>query len=165
MQRGDKSELEFEAILKHKGVKFRRATEEEQRLKHEDYITEAGSVDVKAAKKLVGSDPKVQYERVLLELHGKRYKGWLAGCATMIAFDLESGFLLVDRKELLKWAELMVGEQTPISNCINPLEDNPRPKDYVAYSRGDEEKYFWCPVEDICAEIGQQHWQLWEKVT
>jgi len=95
--RGQGVEESFQNLLKGKGIKYRPATLEEQ-YKHYDYITDRGTIDVKARKRIRRNDNTEQDELVWLEfknIHGSR--GWLASDVDYIAFERENDFVIVRR--------------------------------------------------------------------
>ena len=91
--RGQEVETSFQDILDRRDIKYRRATLDEQ-YKHFDYITDRGTIDVKARKRVNRSDSSEQDELVWLEFKntaGK--KGWLASDVDLIAFERAEDFL------------------------------------------------------------------------
>ena len=98
--RGQEVETSFQDILDRRDIKYRRATLDEQ-YKHFDYITDRGTIDVKARKRVNTSDSSEQDELVWLEFKntaGK--KGWLASDVDLIAFERAEDFVLVRRQAL-----------------------------------------------------------------
>ncbi len=102
--RGQKVETSFRDILDRRGIKYRRATLEEQ-YKHFDYVTDRGTIDVKARKRVNRGDNSEQDELVWLEFNntaGK--KGWLTSDVDLIAFERMKDFVLVRRQSLYEMA-------------------------------------------------------------
>ena len=96
-KRGQGVEDTFQVLLEGRGVKCRPATLEEQ-YKHYDYITDRGTIDVKARKRIQRNDSKEQDEFVWLEfknIHGNT--GWLASDVDFIAFERVKDFVIVKR--------------------------------------------------------------------
>ena len=102
--RGQNVESSFQKLLEGRGVKFRPATMQEQ-YKHYDYITDRGTIDVKARKRIRRTDTAVQDELVWLEfknVYGTA--GWLASDVDFIAFEREKDFVIVKRIYLYEMA-------------------------------------------------------------
>jgi hypothetical protein len=103
-KRGQDVEDSFQKLLEGRGVKCRPATLEEQ-YKHYDYITDRGTIDVKARKRIRRNDSSEQDELVWLEfknIHGS--KGWLASDVDFIAFERKNDFVIVRRIYLYEMA-------------------------------------------------------------
>ena len=64
--RGQSVETSFQDILDRRGIEYRRSTLEEQ-YRHFDYVTDRGTIDVKARKRVNRSDSSEQDELVWLE--------------------------------------------------------------------------------------------------
>ena len=62
--------------------------------------------------------------------NGGANPGWLRGNADFIAFELEQGFLFVDRRNALKYLEEIVSKDT-----LPPLTSRDRPQLNRAYTR------------------------------
>ena len=102
--RGQEVETSFGDILDRRGIKYREATLDEQ-YQHFDYVTDRGTVDVKARKRINRSDNSEQDELVWLEFKntaGK--KGWLTSDVDFIAFERAEDFVLVRRQSLYQMA-------------------------------------------------------------
>lgn len=102
--RGQEVETSFQDVLDRRGIKYRRATLDEQ-YKHFDYITDKGTIDVKSRKRVNRSDRSEQDELVWLEFKntaGK--KGWLTSDVDLIAFERIKDFVLVRRQSLHQMA-------------------------------------------------------------
>ena len=112
-QQGNESARRFVDACRAIGYETRKSTREEdiydhidywvKRLNHKNDVVESG-VDVKG-----GNHPHcvwVEFKNVI----GK--KGWMYGEAEFIAFEMpeENGFVVVRRKELADYAELVVEE-------------------------------------------------------
>jgi hypothetical protein len=102
--RGQSVETSFQDILDRRGIKHRRSTLEEQ-YKHFDYVTERGTIDVKARKRVNRSDSSEQDELVWLEFKNTAGdRGWLASDVDYIAFERQDDFVLIKRAYLYEMA-------------------------------------------------------------
>jgi len=102
--RGQEVETSFGDILDRRGIKYREATLDEQ-YQHFDYVTDRGTIDVKARKKINRSDNSEQDELVWLEFKNTAgNRGWLTSDVDFIAFEREEDFVLVRRQSLCQMA-------------------------------------------------------------
>lgn len=133
--RGKGAEQRFIDMVKQRNMFVRVSTPREDREDHIDVWVEppVGAVDVKSRKKIARADDHVNDEWVWTEIKGvHKTPGWLfGGKADHIAFEEQNGFLLVPRKELLKYVEATV---IPICNS-NPPVESPYQAMYRYYSR------------------------------
>jgi len=148
---GQEVEVNFSELLEIRGIKYRKATREEQ-FKHIDYITSFGTIDVKARKKINRSDNSHQEEFVWLEFKNVRgNKGWLCGDTDIISFEREKDFILMFRIDLLRWAQ---------GRCdLNQLVSNSRDALYKGYTRkGRKDLISIVKIVDIL-EIPHKIWE------
>ncbi len=101
---GTTGEIEFEKIARLKNFTVSHPTEEQNIYNHIDFfITKGGntvSVDVKGLKQSVKTD------EIWIEFKNVRgNRGWLYGDSDVIAFQLNEGFVLVNRKSLIELVE------------------------------------------------------------
>lgn len=133
--RGLMAEQRFVDMAKQRNIFQRLATPNEDRADHIDVWVEPpiGAVDVKSRKKIGRADPDVNDEWVWTEIKGvNKTPGWLfGGKADHIAFEEQNGFLLVPRKELLRYVEATV---IPICDSKFPT-DSPYDAMLRYYSR------------------------------
>ncbi len=102
--RGQSVETSFQDILDRRGIEYRRSTLEEQ-YKHFDYVTDRGTIDVKARKRVNRSDSSEQDELVWLEFKNTAGdRGWLASNVDFIAFERQDDFVLIKRAYLYEMA-------------------------------------------------------------
>lgn len=134
IKEGNKSENTFSELAKRRGYRILKSSKEQDINEHWDYeITKNDAtykVDVKAKKRISRQDKIVQSEEIWIELHSVRAnnKGWLyESKANLLAFELEDGFLLVKRENLISL----------VNNIVNFDEQVSVPKDalYKVYSR------------------------------
>lgn len=107
---GHECEEAFKKVLLNRGIKFRPADRNEQRIEHVDFVAEENGktvkYEVKARKKLRRSDVEPRDDILWLEFYSVGgNEGWLKGKADFIAFEQKDQFLLVDRAKLLTFAE------------------------------------------------------------
>jgi hypothetical protein len=92
------------------------STREENMFKHIDFFVNGTSYEVKSEKKLNRWDAEATDGIIWLEAKNVRGdRGWLFGEADKIAFLSSDKFLIVDRKELVKFVKSFVG--------ITPIKD------------------------------------------
>ena len=115
IEEGLQGEKRFRAIIESFGLSAKEASFKENVHDHIDFFVKGEteklsdfgfSVDVKARKRKSRGSDEYDDEYAWVEfknVQGK--KGWLYGKADKIAFEIESGFLMVDRAELVKWCE------------------------------------------------------------
>lgn len=112
--RGKKAEKLYEDILKSRDIESEEVKGKRQWVDHIDFLLthpdgSEESVEVKARKKSSRSDDKVQDEWIWIEFKNVQGKdGWLYGKADRIAFQVEEGFVMIDRKKLVKLAEKLI---------------------------------------------------------
>ena len=99
---GKQAEQRFVECLSGLGFLFEPATLEGQ-FNHKDFaLWFRGSVDVKSRKRIRRGDSESQDDYVWIEfVNGRGRKGWLHGKATWIGFETATGFVVVDRTNLV----------------------------------------------------------------
>jgi|TARA_R110000824_G_scaffold356208_2_gene543412 hypothetical protein len=115
IKEGEQGEKRFKNIIESFGLLAREASFKENVHDHIDFFVNGEteklkdfkfSVDVKARKRKSRGSDRYDDEYTWIEfknVQGK--KGWLYGKADKIAFEVEDGFLMIDREELVKWCE------------------------------------------------------------
>ena len=128
IQEGNNGEKRFKRIIESFGLLVREASFKENVHQHIDFFIKGNknsetldrfqfSVDVKARKRKSRSSDEYDDEYTWVEfknVQGK--KGWLYGEADKIAFEVDEGFLMVDRGELVKWCEEKVDFKKSVQN-------------------------------------------------
>tara|TARA_R110000822_G_C15338795_1_gene495955 strand:+ start:24045 stop:24539 length:495 start_codon:yes stop_codon:yes gene_type:complete len=129
---GMSGELRFRDLLESLGFVVEDSTFFQNTKEHIDFLVKSGhgdfSVDVKARKRASRSDDAVDDEYTWIEFQNVRGDlGWLYGEADRIAFEVSDGFLLVDRKDLVRFCETRVN--------FSQRANNPYSAIYKTYSR------------------------------
>jgi hypothetical protein len=118
IEEGLQGEKRFKNIIESFGLVARESSFKENVHDHIDFFIKGKtetligfkfSVDVKARKRKSRDSDEYDDEYTWIEfknVQGKR--GWLYGKADKIAFEVDKGFLMVDREELVKWCEKKV---------------------------------------------------------
>ena len=104
---GVAAERYFYDICRGRRYAVRPATSYENRVEHFDFEVQGMRIEVKAMKaprRGMRPDPNIIYVE-LRNVDGGR--GWLYGSADYIAFEQRGGFLMVQRRELVRLAEHM----------------------------------------------------------
>lgn len=127
---GFSAEQEFKAIAESKGYLAEETTREQQ-FQHIDLILKKDNkiwlIDVKAKKKLRRKDENYNFEWVWLELANVRGDpGWLFSNG-FLAFEMESYFIVVAKKDLAALAEKLVNFEKEV--------DRPEKAKYSVYRR------------------------------
>lgn len=134
-------EAEFEALLKLRDPKARRATQQEQ-FDHIDFISSFGTFDVKALGRVSRSDSSTQDERRWLELNNVAGRvGWLlAERLDYLAFERLDDFIIVRREDLKELAKSLCQFEyvdSPIEALYNLYQRRGR-KDLLTVIRTDD---------------------------
>lgn len=160
-QLGDNAEARFVRIAGKKGWKVKKSSRHDDRINHIDYYLTGRdkdgsdftfSVEVKSRKALRRGQP-VQDKWLYLEFKGiEGHDGWLYGKATFIAFEVEDGFILVNRAKLAAW-----GEEAVDGSKRATWAGGAR---YIRYSRRDRPDEFVSIVERtrVEEEVGCIRW-------
>ena len=105
-KKGHETEALFSSCLSKRGITHQAASKSEQMLKHIDFHTEKGTIDVKAMKKIQREDSYAQNDLIWLEFANVRGNtGWIRSDVDYIAFERANDFLIVKRQLLLELAE------------------------------------------------------------
>ena len=116
---GQEVEKAFEEILKREGVSYKVATKKQQ-FEHIDFITNYGTMDVKAMKKDNRGDAFTQNEQIWIEiLNVQGKKGWACSGVDFITFERENDFITVRRSAL----EKMVREKCDLQDRVYKSQD------------------------------------------
>ena len=128
IKEGNESENTFSELATRRGYRISKSSKEQDINEHWDYeITKNDAtykVDVKAKKRISRQDKTVQSEEIWIELHSVRpnNKGWLyESKANLLAFELEDGFLLVKREDLIKLVNNLVNFDEQVSVAKDAL--------------------------------------------
>lgn len=126
---GKSAESRFVAVLEELGFQTG-AVGVEGQFKHQDFeLAFAGSVDVKARKRISRGDAHAQDDWVWVEFqNGAGRRGWLRGRAMWIAFETQVGFVAVPREPLLEYCTRVIDTSNP---CTSPSKAK-----YRLYRRG-----------------------------
>jgi hypothetical protein len=171
--KGKCAENAFDIAAKNFGwIKSREATRDENRLEHWDKLYWVDGVEskieVKSSKRF-SRFKKVQFDFVLLELHGVDRvdnHGWLFGTeAKYIAFELETVFICFEVSDILDfvWDKFKIAtaydpkikEQAILSPTYKVSPDFPNVIPYHIYHRLNsdgnylEDAFTWIPIEDL----------------
>lgn len=155
-RRGTDAQLRFEKIMsKQYGYVVTESTPTQDKYGHWDYKIEKGDkeylVDVKSLKHVSRRDSDVQEKWFLVEFKCQAgWQGWLYGEADFIAFELESGFLMVKRAPLLEMSEKLSGFTTA-QLTIRRARKNKEPYElYKIYNRDhNEDVFMYVTKEDL----------------
>ncbi len=142
---GDDAETRFTLLAEFKGYIVEKSSNSQNMRSHIDvFITKdpaklkenteykpiTYSIDIKGLKRVNRGDILTENEKIWIELKNVQgRKGWLYGEADIIAFEMNSGFLLVLRKSLLDFVEKMVDINDPVTKSSEAL--------YKVYTRKD----------------------------
>ena len=133
IREGTDGEKRFKNIIESFGLLVRSASFKENVHQHIDFFITGNknsesldrfhfSVDVKARKRKSRSSDEYDEEYTWIEFKNvKGKKGWVYGDADKIAFEIEDGFLMVDREELVKWCEKKVDFKKSVSNPYSAI--------------------------------------------
>jgi hypothetical protein len=131
---GELSEDRFELTIPEYRWNYRKATEDENKYQHWDFLLywnlRGFRTEVKGMKRINRWDEDVQDKWLWIELHGigEHNKGWLFGAESeILAFEIRSGFVLVYRKHLIELIRGLVN--------LNKLVSNPEDAKYCTYNR------------------------------
>lgn len=119
-KRGEALETKFFELYKSTHPNARRSTRQEQ-FKHIDIVDGETRIDVKARKRVSKrGNYRLQTENTWLEFKDTAGNpGWLFGEASHIAFELDDGFLIVQRQDLANLAK----EKCDVHNLVqSPTE-------------------------------------------
>ena len=131
IEEGLQGEKRFKNIIESFGLAAREASFKENVHQHIDFFIKGKterlvgfgfSVDVKARKRRSRGSDEYDDEYTWIEfknVQGK--KGWLYGEADKIAFEVEEGFLLVDKEELVRWCEKKVDLKKSVRNPYSAI--------------------------------------------
>jgi hypothetical protein len=113
---GQNAETRFEAMLQSKGSTFRRANRHEDMFQHWDFLAtvneQSYKIEVKSMKRARRSDVQVDPTLVYVEfLNVIGNPGWLYGQADLIALEQPTGFVVVQRKNLVVVAERLTNDE------------------------------------------------------
>lgn len=98
-------------------------------------------VDIKGMKRLQrGGEVQDRYTCVELHGAGEAASGWLYGRAQLVGFETTDSFLLVWRKRLIEFVELMVSPD---------LVDSSEKAIYKVYSRRGSERISWVETDEL----------------
>jgi hypothetical protein len=153
---GERAEDLFEKIVLEKKLNVQKATTKQQ-LSHIDFIItnakkETFFFDVKARKKISRSSDSFSDDLVWIEFKNVvGNDGWLYGASDYIAFERESDFVVVPRKNLASLCERLVS---------NVKVDNSKDCLYKKYSRKDrKDELSLIKMKDITDNIKVLVWQ------
>jgi hypothetical protein len=146
--RGESAENAFIAAVKRKKFNYRKASVLEQ-YDHIDWFVEINdkivSFDVKARKKTSRNNSKVKDDIVWVEYQNvSGNKGWLKGKADIIALERENDFVLVPRKDLLRYCDEVIEKTTVVheaSQALYKLYSRDGRKDIISMIRMDDVLY------------------------
>lgn len=157
----DLAEGTFKKIALSKGFLVKEATKRQQ-LSHIDFFIEdkekkVYTFDIKARKKISRSDSSTEDSLVWIEFKNVAgADGWLYGSADYIAFERESDFLIINRKNLVTLCERIV-QNKKVSSSKEAL--------YAKYTReGRRDEISLIKMEDICNNMKTYIWSKNESV-
>jgi hypothetical protein len=115
LEQGERAEQRFVRLVQQRGWQATPAPAYADIHAHWDYLIQKQSrcfkVDIKAMKRIQRHDAAVQDTWLWIELHGVRPHdpGWLyGGAADLIAVEIERGFVLVKRLDLIELVAQLV---------------------------------------------------------
>jgi hypothetical protein len=151
----DLAENTFKKIALSKGFLVKDASKRQQ-LSHIDFFVEDKNkkiytIDVKARKKISRSDSLTADDLIWVEFKNVAgADGWLYGAADYIAFERESDFLIINRKNLVTLCERIV-QNKKVSSSKEAL--------YAKYTRdGRKDEISLIKMEDICNSMKTYIW-------
>jgi hypothetical protein len=151
----DLAENTFKKIALSKGFLVKDASKRQQ-LSHIDFFVEDKNkkiytFDVKARKKISRSDSLTADDLIWVEFKNVAgADGWLYGAADYIAFERESDFLIINRKNLVTLCERIV-QNKKVSSSKEAL--------YAKYTRdGRKDEISLIKMEDICNSMKTYIW-------
>ena len=131
IEEGEQGEKRFKKIIESFGLLVREASFKENVHQHIDFFVEGKtdklrdfkfSVDVKARKRTSRGSNEYDEEYTWVEFKNVQgRKGWLYGEADKIAFEVEKGFLMVDREDLVKWCEEKVDFKKSVRTAASAI--------------------------------------------
>ncbi len=171
--KGQHAENAFDKAASNYGwTKSRAATRDENRFEHFDCVYwvngQETKIEVKSSKRF-SRFKKVQYNYILLELHGVDRvdnEGWIFGStAKYIAFELQDWFICFELSSIRKFIyekfdilcafDSRIKDQAILSPTYKISPDFPNVVPYHIYHRlnsnGDylEDAFTWIPIEDL----------------
>jgi hypothetical protein len=153
---GEKAEDLFEKMALSKKLKIKKASNKQQ-LSHIDFILinekdQNFFIDVKARKKISRTSDSFSDDLVWIEFKNVAgNQGWLYGASDYIAFERESDFVIVPRKNLVSLCERIVS---------NIKVDKSKDCLYKKYSRKDrKDELSLIKMKDILENIKVSIWQ------
>jgi len=152
IEEGLQGEKRFKTIIESFDLTARESSFKENVHDHIDFFIKGKtetligfnfSVDVKARKRKSRDSDEYDDEYTWIEfknVQGKR--GWLYGKADKIAFEVDEGFLMVDREELVRWCDKKVDFKKSVRSAYAAI--------YKVYTRkGREDLISRIKTEDI----------------
>jgi len=142
-----KAERIFASVAGNLGYLIRASTTDENRIKRVDFYLEKDNevkgVDVKARKKICGSDKKPNDYWTWVEFKtAGGFPGWMDGESDYIAFEKEDHFLVVNTESLKKLAESLVDRSKEFVKSCEEAK-------YRIYQRRGEEELSLIKTSDI----------------
>jgi hypothetical protein len=137
---GTAAEQRFYDICRSRGYKIRAATSYENRVKHFDFHVQGRPVEVKAMKAPRRGMAPVS-DMIYVELKNvSGGVGWVYGDADFIAFEQHEGFLVVDRRELVRLVQSMQPKckQSRVSGVFHTLYSRANRDDLVMVLHKDD---------------------------
>ncbi len=130
-EEGDKVEELFSEMAIKRSYKVTKATSWQDMNAHWDIMISTNlisyKVDIKGMKKACRNNDKYDPEWIWIELIGVKDMGWLNGEADLIAFEIPTGFVLIERIKLKEIVKKLVN--------FGKIVTNPLDAKYCLYSR------------------------------
>jgi hypothetical protein len=144
---GGKAERLFASVAGNLGYKIKASTELENKIKRVDFYLEKDKeikgVDVKARKKICGSDKNYTDHWTWVEFRtADGYNGWMYGEADYIAFEKKDYFLVVNTQSLKKLAENLIDRSKEFVKSCEEAK-------YRIYQRRGQEELSLIKTSDI----------------
>ncbi len=163
---GQAAELDFIKVAKTKGFTVVHSSIKEDMIGHWDFEIsktvgtniKKRKIDVKAMKKVNRSDTQPTDKYYLIELNNVGGGlGWLYGAADGFAFQTNTSFLIVPKKELQSKVESLID----INGKSTPTHGNKIP--YTIYDRikyGNKDRFVYISKDDILDIENIRKWDL-----
>jgi hypothetical protein len=157
---GNKAEARFDRMAKQRGAEVVSATKYENCRKHIDrklvYPHKTVCVSIKAMKKAHRSHSAAADTLFLIEIHGKKTKGWLYdSIADVIAQEIPGGFILLYRDQVIRYVEDIV---LPSYETLEPQKSSPKNCPGHVYNRVDQDAFIFVEIPHMLKYIDHTRW-------
>jgi hypothetical protein len=160
IRKGNKAEEKFEKMAKQRSLLVADVGMYDNCRRHIDkMLTCYGReipVSIKAMKKAHRSHPKVSSHLFLIEIHGKKTKGWLYDSkAKILAQEVPDGFILLRREDIIRYVETVV---LPSYETLEPQKSTKNNCPGHIYSRIYQDQFIFVEIEHMLEHIDHTRW-------